>query len=256
MSFDRNFVPNAERQLPSDRRDPNALPQHIRRDRFATFKHDAGPHGMLYYDRFTLAVQRWQGYMGRPVDLPQAFKGVPQPLVATCSRPGPGNRGCPSANGCQYVGEGPFKVIATHQDVPTLRTSFDCFIMWCGFTEEGLPNQQEHAQIDGFLVDVNTRTVPYVTTRAIKNEDGSGWRRLRYAGEYEIKNLGPMYNHLPPANPMPEVCIGEVPIPEALAKFKETRKDHPNYGKTFDEILATPTKQEVMLSGGNPDDVD
>src|SRR5262245_37237849 len=138
--FDPNIKPDSGIATDPSKLDPNALPRQARHDRFASFRHKAGAHGLMHYDRFTLAVQRWQGYMGEPIDLPEAFKRRPQPFIATCSTPGPGNRGCPSAGGCQYVGFGPFNAIVYPRDAPHVRTSMACHVIWCGFTPEGLPN--------------------------------------------------------------------------------------------------------------------
>lgn len=213
----RQVVQDDPRQI-----NPNALPWNSQPHRMASFKHPMGHRGVVFYDTFTLKIKRWNGYTGQPIKLPPAFAKVPQPEVATCSAPGLNNRGCSSWNGCPYAGHGPFKVIIRHKDYEDVIHSNFCFNQWTGFNENGNPISQIHNQIDGWVIDTTRRTIPYVTTR-IEPREGtkSGYKRMRYAGEYEVKDLGPMYFNTPPAAIKPELCVGEVTVNEALAKWAE-----------------------------------
>lgn len=205
--------------------DPNVLPWNSQPNRMASFKHSMGHRGVVFYDRFTLKIKRWNGYSGQPIKLPPAFQRVPQSEVATCSQPGLNNRGCSSWNGCPYAGHGPFKLIIRHKDYEDVIHSNHCYNQWTGFNEQGNPISQIHNQIDGWVIDTSRRTIPYVTTR-IEPREGSktGYKRMRYAGEYEVKDLGPMYHETPPVVIKPEKCVGEVTVNEALAKWSEPSK--------------------------------
>lgn len=225
-------------QIQTDPRliDPNAVPQQLRADRYASFKHPEGVRGVMRYDRFTLQVQEPKGYSGNPIRLPNAFKGIPQRNVGTCSQPGSDNLGCPCWTGCPYHGHGPFMAIMAHSEIDGLKSPAHCYHIWTGYMPDGSYVTQVPMIHNGWRVDTSSRTVPYITTK-IERKDG-GYRRMRYAGEYEVKELGPMYHATPPANVKEEVCIGEVSLNEALKRWNK------------------PSEQEVVKSGALHADVD
>lgn len=200
--------------------DPNAAPSVTQGQRWATFRHPDGNKGVVMYDQLTLRVKDWAGYNGKPISLPPAFMRIPQPLVATCSPPGGDNRGCDSWSGCPYRGHGPFNIICFHKERPSVLSAFKCCDAWTGYDNRGKPISQNHALLDGWVVDTTRRTIPYVTTRISRDPDGRQ-RRMRYAGEYEVKNLGPMYFNTPPAVLLPEVSLGEISLHDALVKYQE-----------------------------------
>lgn len=230
---------NIESQIVTDPRqiDPNAVPQQMRQDRYAHFKHPEGHRGVMRYDKFTLQVQEPQGYVGNPIRLPLAFKGIPQRKVGTCSEPGSNNIGCACWTGCPYHGHGPFMAIMANNEIDGLKSPAHCYHIWTGYMPDGSQVTQVPMIHNGWHVDTSSRTVPYITTR-IEPRPSGGFKRVRYAGAYEVKDLGPMYHATPEAHVQDEVCLGELSLNDALKKWN------------------MPSPQEVAASGLDNQDVD
>jgi len=210
--------------------DPNATPIQMDQRQMAHLPHPEARNGLLTYDKFSLMLNLSIPGQGPPItnDKPikvvdgkwvnmknGKFSGDPeakvlidrkflnrdQPLVGTCSRPTPENKGCFSHNGCPYTdpedprgrGPGPFNVIMVGPDGQ--KQPCPCYHFYHGTNARGFPTSQVHYAYNGHKVDTSTTSIPSNKSRAVRDEFGE----KRYEDvpfEQQVENLGPMYEHL------------------------------------------------------------
>lgn len=174
--------------------DPNRTPFSAQQKVWDYVPHPLGPNGFLKVDHGTKEVQAIQG-IGFPIYLPESLRGVPQPKVHTCSRPGPQNLGCWAASGCpifeHWPHNQPCNVIIMKDGK---RNSVRCFQAYTGITASGFPTSQAHYLMDGFEVVTNATTI---TETVVESAMVDGVRRTReYQRETEVPELAPFYDKI------------------------------------------------------------
>jgi hypothetical protein len=171
--------------------DPSRTPFTTPAPRFTYIRHPLVGNIKLNPDTKVVAPIPDVPYPNYPVRLPIELAEVDQPVIRTCSEPGPRNKGCDAAvnGGCPLIhkygrGAGPFNMIVEKNGNVD---SSPCFAVYCGITDAGRPTSQAHLLMDGWQILADRTTTEYVET---KTENGIKTRRTV---QMEVPELPPFY---------------------------------------------------------------
>lgn len=123
------------------------------------FEHPS--EGYLEYDPNTLYInpnRPGQKQINHPIVMTGKFFGTKQPMLPTCSEPGPGNRGCDKWYGCplkKYMHIGPGNLIIRKHGTVSMAICYDYYET----TRGGRPTSQMHLGLEGWKLDTTRTTI-------------------------------------------------------------------------------------------------
>lgn len=118
--------------------------------------------GWLAYDPQTLYIspsREGQRPIVKPIKMIGKFFGTKQPIVPTCSEPGPGNMGCSKWPACpmkKWPHVGPGMVIMSKTGTRSFSNCYDYFEA----TSRGRPVSQVHYGMQGWKLDTGHTSIP------------------------------------------------------------------------------------------------
>ena len=135
------------------------------------FEHPS--EGWISFDPNTLYIsphREGKKPISKPIAMVGKFFGTKQPMLPTCSEPGPGNAGCSKWAGCpmkKYPHVGPGTVIMRKHGTVSSVNCYDFFET----TRGGKPTSQMHYGLDGWKLDTSRTTID-VLGRTAQIESG------------------------------------------------------------------------------------